>query len=62
MNGFVGGGAHWRVLPVRLKGFPALCWQVYRRHWDHWEAVGYPHRYHLTAMTEANRLARLNRA
>lgn len=47
--GFVGTGAHWRVLPLRKVSYagPLLreyvgAWQVYRRHWDHWEVVGAP--------------------
>lgn len=59
MNGFVGGGAHWRVL--RAADYPALWW-VYRRHWDHWEVIGSPFLSHVAAMTEAHRLARLHRA
>lgn len=55
MNGFVGGGNHWRVLRV------AGLWQVYRRHWDHWESIGLPHLSQHGAMTDAHRLARLNR-
>lgn len=63
--GFVGTGAHWRVLPLRKVSYagPLLreyvgAWQVYRRHWDHWEVVGAPHLSHVAAMTEAHRLAR----
>ena len=58
MTGFVGAGAHWRVL--RAADYPALWW-VYRRHWDHWEVIGSPFLSHVAAMTEAHRLARLNR-
>ena len=69
MTGFVGGGAHWRVLPLRklvanAAGQPRVivgAWQVLRRNWDHWEAIGSPHLSHVAAMTEAHRLARLNR-
>lgn len=53
---FIGGGAHWRVLPIA-----AGAWQVFRRHWDTWEPIGAPHLSHVAAMTEAHRLARLNR-
>ena len=64
MNGFIGGGAHWRVLrrPVPFKVHREWWWQVYRRHWDRWEEIGEPHLSHAGAMTEAHRLARLNRA
>lgn len=61
---FVGGGNHWRVLrtgPVRFGGRLLYAWQVYRRHWDRWEAIGSPDPSHAAAMTEAHRLARLNR-
>lgn len=68
MNGFIGGGAHWRVLPLRKVGPHGFglreyvgAWQVFRRHWDRWEAIGSPHLSHAGAMTEAHRLARLNR-
>lgn len=57
---FVGGGAHWRVLPLPCN--PGGAWQVYRRAWDRWEAIGSPFLSHFAAMTEAHRLARLNRA
>lgn len=65
----VGSGAHWRVLPLRkierhgrgLREYVG-AWQVYRRHWDHWEAVGSPYLSHIAAMTEAHRLARLAHA
>lgn len=61
MTGFVGGGAHWRVLRLATGGaYP--WWQVYRRHWDRWEAIGSPDPSHAAAMTEAHRLARLHRA
>lgn len=67
---FVGGGNHWRVLPIRriaadAAGRPRVivgAWQVLRRNWDRWEAIGAPHLSHVAAMTEAHRLARLNRA
>ena len=60
---FVGSGAHWRVLraPDRLLPNSVRWWQVYRRHWDHWEAVGTPCSQY-DALTEAHRLARLSRA
>ena len=62
--GFVGSGAHWRVLRLgtRFGGRQLYAWQVYRRHWDHWEVVGAPHLSHGAAMTEAHRLARLAHA
>lgn len=65
MTGFVGGGAHWRVLRVPVLGYAerrADMWQVYRRAWDHWETIGSPFLSHVAAMTEAHRLARLHRA
>ena len=61
MNEYVGSGAHWRVLRLNTGGaYP--WWQVYRRHWDHWQAVGSPDPSQHGAMTEAHRLARLAHA
>lgn len=70
MTEFVGGGNHWRVLPLRRivadpAGRPRVvvgAWKVLRRHWDHWEVVGAPYLSHGAAMTEAHRLARLAHA
>lgn len=63
MTGFVGSGAHWRVLPIRTGSDSTVdLWQVFRRHWDRWEVIGSPFLSHVAAMTEAHRLARLNRA
>lgn len=53
---FVGAGAHWRV---RLRKYG--LWSIERRHWDHWETIGPPYPSQPAAMTEAHRLARLNR-
>ena len=53
---FVGAGAHWRV---RLRKYG--LWAIERRHWDHWETIGPPYPSQPAAMTEAHRLARLNR-
>ena len=60
MTGFVGGGAHWRVLRHKLLG--GWVWQVYRRHWDRWEPIDPPYLSQNGAMTRAHALARLNRA
>lgn len=59
---FVGGGNHWRVLRIGVGPNGRFgVWQVYRRHWDHWESIGLPHLSQHGAMTAAHRLARLNR-
>lgn len=63
VNGYVGTGAHWRVLRVGVGPSGRFgLWQVYRRHWDHWESVGLPHLSQHGAMTSAHRLARLAHA
>ena len=64
MNEYVGSGAHWRVL--RVPGaWPTArldLWQVYRRAWDHWEAIDPPYLSQHGAMTRAHQLARLAHA
>ena len=61
MHEFIGSGHHWRVLRAgRDHGLD--LWQVYRRHWDHWETVGAPWLSRNGAMTYAHDLARLNHA
>ena len=63
MTGFVGGGAHWRVLRVdRFAHHVYPYWQIYRRHWDRWEPIDPPYLSQNGAMTRAHDLARLNRA
>lgn len=58
---FGGSGLHWRVLPVRRPGARLGMWQVYRRAWDHWEAIEAPYLSQNGAMTRANHLAKLHR-
>ena len=63
MNGYVGSGAHCRVLRVGYPGLGRLdLWQVYRRAWDHWEAIDPPYLSQHGAMTRAHQLARLAHA
>ena len=59
---YVGSGAHWRVLRSGRDAVHLDLWQIYRRHWDHWEPIGAPYLSRHGAMTEAHRLARLAHA